>query len=66
MCIRDRLHMDGGNCSIGKPEIVGDFTVQSTNKNPLNFGDSRDCAIKDCKAYIEYQRMIGKEGYCAV
>jgi hypothetical protein len=53
-----KLHNDGGNCSIGKPEILGDYKVLPDNKNPLNFGDAQRCANRDCIEYNNYQKLI--------
>lgn len=60
------LNLDGGNCSIGKPEIAGDYKVKPDNLNPLNSGDERACAIKDCAEFNHYQKLVGSKELCVV
>ena len=60
-----KINYDISNCSIGMVEVSGDFSVQ-VNKNPLNFGDYRSCAVSDCSAYNTYQRLSDSEMRCVV
>lgn len=50
------------NCSIGKVEVAGDYTCNE-NLNPLSW-NCHDQAAKDCKAFNDYQKIIGGDEIC--
>lgn len=51
-------------CDLGKNETLGDQII--INDSFHYFGASRDCAVRDCLAFNEYQKQIGGQSRCVV
>jgi len=48
-------------CDIGEIEVPGDYKVF-----PETFFNQRQCAIKDCSIFNNYQKQIGGKELCVV
>ena len=53
-------------CEIGKPEIIGDYLVTAKFMITNAPVASKDCEVRDCLAFNDYQKLNGGKGRCIV